>query len=141
MTLREEMTVEEKPPERWLIRACRSAGGETAEGSVLVRAGAAPDPTHPHARLAGARAWLALAESFEGRTRWADAAASARSGLDELGHEYAGPGVEDDTPLNVLSAEEMLAEGRTADGASGLLEILHERLGLYAELHEGSLVE
>lgn len=134
------MTAGEQAPGQWLIRASRSAHGETAVAGVLVRAEAEPDTTHPHVRLAGARAWLALGDRFEGEARWAEAADSALSGLAELGEAYAGPDVEDDTTLKVLSAGGLLAEGRSADGASSLLEMLRERLGLYAALHEGSLV-
>jgi len=85
--------------------------------------------------------WLALGRKFESRAQWHDAVSSAQAGLDELGDEYAGPDVEDDSDLKLMAAEERLAQGHTSDGASVMLRVLGDRVRLYARRHQQEIVE
>jgi len=134
-------TVEAKGPGRWLVRTSRSAEGEAAEGTVLLRSDRPPGSPPAHLRLAGARAWLALGQRFQSRSRWQEAIASARAGLAEIGSDYAGPDVDDETDLKLLAAEDRLAQGHASDAAAVMLRVLGDRLSLYASLHHQDVVE
>jgi hypothetical protein len=92
-----------------------------------------------HERLEGAQAGLAQAEQALAEGDADTAIAGARSALEALGEDYAPDGVEDDTTLKVLAAEDAIEQGDTARGATMLIEMLRIRAGLYAERHADSL--
>lgn len=54
----------------------------------------------------------------------------AQRGLDALGKDYAGPAVEDDTPLKIAAAKERAEAGSPSDGATIMLRMLRERIEL-----------
>lgn len=92
-----------------------------------------------HEQLASAQAGLAEAEQALTQGDADAAIAGARRGLEALGEDYAPDGVEDDTTLKVLAAEDAIGEGDKARGAGMLIEMLRTRAGLYAEHHADSI--
>jgi len=54
----------------------------------------------------------------------------AQRGLDVLGKDYAGPGVEDDTDLKIAAAKERAEQGSPRDAATVMLRMLAERIEL-----------
>lgn len=133
--------VESVGADRWRVLVRRSHAGKTGDGSVVVQ-GAHIDPRDPpHVELAAARAWLEVAASFANAGEADAAAAAARSGLDELGREYAPPMIKDDTSLRVAAAEHLIKQGRTADAAPMLVNALETRIALYQQEHAEDLAE
>jgi len=57
------------------------------------------------------------------------------------GDDYAPAGVEDDTDLKLLAAEERAKEGHVDDAASVTLRMLQTRLKLYARRNASSVIE
>jgi hypothetical protein len=100
-------------------------------------AGEAPAPDSPHRAFAGARAWLALAESRREAGDAQTALDAARAGLAELGRTYYARslGVTDDTSLHIALAEEMVKRGKLPDAVRRMLQALGDRLQLYTRLH------
>jgi hypothetical protein len=128
--------------DRWLIKAQRGRGGQTAVGQVVVIQSTAPTPdSAPHAPLAGARAWLALAKAHEAANDADGAIADAQAGLAELGRGYhgSGQGIKDDTRLHIELAEDLLENGRQAEGVRALIGALESRLSMYARLHADTI--
>ena len=62
----------------------------------------------------------------------------AKTGLEELGDDYASPMAIDDTSMKLWVAEERIGEGHLSDGADMMLRILDSRLYLYAERQKNS---
>jgi hypothetical protein len=134
MTASNPDTVEPQRAGAWSLQAERHLGGRTAHGTAIVIAPDRPDPaSSPHARLAGARAWSALGAQYLSAGDATSAAAAARAGLQEIGDGYCPPGVDDDTMLKISAAEERIADGAVADGATGLLRMLDTRIQLYVQ--------
>jgi hypothetical protein len=122
----------------WRIHAERSQGTYAATGEATVReAGPA------HGALAGARAWLALAQVRQAASDSETAITSARAGLDELGQRYyeRSLGVIDDTGMQVSLANEQLKRGQAEQAARRLIAALEYRLKLYIQLHAQALAE
>jgi len=80
--------------------------------------------------LAGARAWLALAEQAVTNEQWESALTCAQGGVDELGKDYKRLTDIDDTKLKLRAVRDAAAEGRTSDAARTLVGVLHSRLAL-----------
>jgi len=134
MTASNTDTVEPQGAGAWSLQAERHLGGRVARATAIVVASDKPDPaSSPHTRLAGARAWSALGAQCLSAGDAANAAAAARSGLQELGNDYRPPGVKDDTMMKIDAAEERIADGAIADGAAGLLRSLDTRIQLYVQ--------
>lgn len=131
------MTVIEADAGTYVVRAERRIGVHAATGEARLQAGgAAIDPSRPpHAGLAGARAWLSLGQARMAAGSFAEAMAAARAGLDELGTDYAAPGVKDDTRLKLDAAEERREEGRLDAAARVMLRVLEARIELYPGAH------
>jgi hypothetical protein len=141
MSETQAVAVEPEGDGQWRVRVTRERSGHSAEGSVLVR-GPKPDPVSPkHLALAGARAWLALADARIAASEWKLAIEFARQGISELGDDYARPEVDDSTAVKILAAEEEIAHDRLSNGARTLARVLANRVVLYVELHRDSLVE
>lgn len=83
----------------------------------------------PHARLAGARAWLLVAESLSGTP--ADAYEAAVRGAKELGPDYAGRGVREETHLKEWSAQEKFEKQDFASAAELMIRVLRNRIAMY----------
>ena len=115
-----------------VVRVEREHAGERAEGEVVARgeAGAV------HKRLAAARAWLALGERLSDP---AEALAAARSGLEELGRDYASRRTKDDTALKLALADDQLAGGDVESAAAITLRTLETRTELYMDLHADAI--
>jgi hypothetical protein len=114
----------------------RAIGTARAEGTAIVRNGA-----ETHERLAGARAWAALGRAKEAEGVFEDAVAAARSGLDELGPDYATLGVIDDTDLKRRAGEAQYSRGRIDDAAYVLLRVLETRIRLYVSRYADVVVK
>jgi hypothetical protein len=89
----------------------------------------------PHARLSAARDWLAVGARALADGDGPRAVRAARCGLEELGDDYAPPGVKDDTGLKLLAADELVGEGRLDDAAALMLRMLETRAELHAHRH------
>jgi hypothetical protein len=122
----------------WRIRAERAQGGQTVTGEALVR-----EDGGAHAGLAGARAWHTLAAARLAAADAAGALAAARAGLAELGDGYSARsmGVIDDTNMHIAKAEDQVASGAVSDAARRMVEVLAQRLAMYARRHAEALAE
>ena len=128
---------------QWRIRAERLRQGHSASGEAVVIQNTAPTVADaPHAALAGARAWLALAQAREAANDIEGALACAQAGLAELGDAYYSESqtTKDDTPLNLALAEDLLERGKPPEALHALLLTLESRLDLYVQLHADTLV-
>ncbi|MBW1880820.1 MAG: hypothetical protein JRI25_08695 [Deltaproteobacteria bacterium] len=92
-------------------------------------------------RLAGARAWQALAKAFLEKEDWEAALACAQQGVDELGRDYAPPSVRDDTRMKMRAVDERLEAGRPDHAALTLTGILEARVAMMGEKLSGKLAE
>jgi negative regulator of sigma E activity len=135
--------IEALSPGNWLIRVERKLGDETTSGQVVVVQASEPQPTDsPHVPLAGARAWLSLAQTLQDGENQDGALASARAGVEELGeHSYAVLGVREDTSMHINLAEEHARQGKTEDAATRLIRALETRIDLYVRLHADTIAE
>jgi len=135
-------SVEGKGPDTWIIRASRGYNKESAIGQVLIKAQARPNPSSsPYIMYAGARAWLELGNQLLAGGEATGATHCAQSGVAELGDDYAGDDVIDDTGLKIHAAEELIEEGRSIDGARLFLKMLQIRTDLYKKLHKNEVLE
>jgi hypothetical protein len=123
-------------PGRWTIRVERGLAGAVAEGTVVL---SRDEPAH--ARLAAARAWLAVGQELQARGDAADAIAAARAGIDELGDDYARRDAIDDTDLKIYAAEDLIEQGRVDNAATTLLRVVEKRLALYLTRYADVVVE
>jgi hypothetical protein len=137
-----DATVEARSAGTWAVRVARQDESRSKDAVVIVRAERKPSPPDPvHVRLAGARAWLALAKDRVAEKEWSAAIELARKGLVELGQEYARPQVDDDTDLKALAAEDQLKQGHTENAARTLARVLEDRISCYRDLHSATVVE
>jgi hypothetical protein len=142
MSTGESVRVEPRSAGEWVVEAGREWEGHTGVGRAVVRAAAAPAPgQEPHAKLAGARAWLGLGRERLAAGQATAAVGCARRGLDELGGDYAPLTATDSTVLKLAAADEELAAGRTDNAASTMLGMLDARTRLYAEKHRDTVAE
>jgi hypothetical protein len=108
---------------------------------VIVRSEQEPSPPDPvHVRLAGARAWLALAEDRLTAKKWTDALAPTRKGIEELGPTYARPEACDDTSLGEMMAGRQLSRGDLKEAARTLADVLQNRISTYVDFHKDTVV-
>jgi hypothetical protein len=123
----------------------QSVGGRRAEalrgpvGQELSASAEGPAPQEQLERLAGAAAWRRAGQRALEQGSLEEAHQAALQGLVELGEGYAAPGVEDDTELKLLAAEELWAAGRSREAADLELRMLGERLTL-AERRLGAVL-
>lgn len=135
------LSVEDRGDGECVVRVEREWAGERAVGTAVVRGTGADDPAAAaHAALAESRAWLELGRRKLEAGEPREAVRCAEQGLEALGDEYAPPGVEDDTQLKLLAAQEQLRQGRDEAGARVMLRMLEERTTLYARRHSGEIV-
>lgn len=117
-----------------VIRAERQQGGRREVGEVTVAGGG--DPAVADERAAAGRAWLAVARSFLASGDGDDAYRAASRGLDELGDAYLDEGVEDDTTLKLLAAEDGHDSGADHAGTA-MTRVLESRLAMYVDAQRG----
>lgn len=115
----------------------RTQGEASAIGQVIANR----EPDDALQKLAGARAWYALATQRAQADDAAGALAAARAGLEELGRRYARPLDIDDTQLKIRTIDQAETEGRVGDAARIAVTILETRLELARRLHADALVE
>ncbi|NVB78892.1 MAG: hypothetical protein HOV81_10890 [Kofleriaceae bacterium] len=82
-----------------------------------------------HSRLAGARAWLAIAKALMAMP--AGAYQAARRGIAELGDDYAGPRVRDDTGQRKRFAENRFELQHDEAAAENMTDVLLVRIKMY----------
>jgi len=133
--------VEPAGPGLWRVRIRRAHDGTQHAGEVVVRAPEVDRREPPHVELAAARAWHGLSEAFLRDERVASAIATARQGIWELGSDYSPTTVKDDTRLKLAAAEDLLTNGREADAARMLDDVLSERIELYEQLYADELAD
>lgn len=80
-------TVSKISKNKWSVRVERKHKGHSASGQVVVKVPSGKTSL-PHVKVAGARAWLALAESRLAAKDINGAIASADAGIKELGDDY-----------------------------------------------------
>jgi len=137
-----DVTVEARSAGTWAVRVTRQDESRSKDAAVIVRSERKPSLPDPvHVRLAGARAWLALAKDRVAEKEWGAAIELARKGLVELGQEYARPQVDDDTELKALAAEDQIKQGRLENAARMLAGALSTRIVCYVDLHNDTVVE
>lgn len=128
--------------DKWLIRAERERNGHTASGQVVMIQNTAPTAANaPHAALAGARAWLALAQDRQAASDVDGAIANAQAGLAELGRGYysSSLGMKDDTRQHIDRAEDLIENDRKPEALRTLIQALESRLAMYARLHAATI--
>lgn len=92
-----------------------------------------PISIKPPSVPSGSRAWWALGQFWLAVNNYEGAILCAKTGLEELGDDYASPMAIDDTQMKLWVAEERIQKGLLSDGADMMLRILDSRLYLYAE--------
>ena len=91
----------------------------------------------PHSRLAGARAWLAIALSLTASP--ADAYEAALRGANELGPDYAGRGVREETHLREWWAKEEFEDKKFDSAAELMIRVLRSRIKMYERKHKAEV--
>ncbi|HSD91213.1 MAG TPA: hypothetical protein VLB44_27005 [Kofleriaceae bacterium] len=109
-----------------VIVETRAYNEQTAKGEARVF-----QTPSPHARLAGARAWLTIAEALS--TTPAGAYQAAGRGAAELGPDYAGKGVRDETHMKEMGAKDEFDAGREKVAADLMLRVLRSRIAMYQQ--------
>ena len=87
----------------------------------------------PRAPRAARQSWLERGEKLLDEGDAESAIACAEKGLEELGKDYAGPGIKDDTRQKLLAAQDLIEHGRTEDGARLMLRMLKTREALWKQ--------
>lgn len=119
----------------------RSYRAQVASGAIVLAQAPQPDEgPSPHLKLAGSRAWLALAEKRAEQEDWAGAAACARAGLVELGLDSRSP-VAGERPSQPVGADDGLGAGRVRSGALLLMRNLRIRTEYYRQVHADVIAE
>lgn len=115
------------------VTVTRASGDARGPGRVTLVHGDLDEARQsPHLRLAGARAWLGIAERLAGTPLLAYQA--AHRGIDELGAEYARRGTADDTGSFILLAGTVI-DTAPARAAALVVGVLTERIRLYVRRH------
>jgi hypothetical protein len=107
-----------------VIAETRTYFGQTARGEARVF-----QTPSSHARLAGARAWLAIAEAV-GSTAAGRYQAAVRGAI-ELGPDYAGKGVRDETHVKEMGAKYEFDAGHEESAADVMVRVLRSRIAMY----------
>jgi hypothetical protein len=115
-----------------VITENRTYGEHTEHGEARVFTSPSP-----HSRLAGARAWLALAVALASSP--ADAYAAADRGVAELGPDYAGRGVKEETSLKERGAREYFEEQKFDAAAEWMLLVLRHRIAMYERKYKAEV--
>jgi hypothetical protein len=112
-----------------VISESRSLNERTAVGQARVFS-----TPSVHSRLAGARAWLAIARAL--RATPAGAYQAALRGVTELGTDYAKPVVRDHTIEDEWFAKEDFEQQKDEDAAELMIEVLDHRIKMYRRRYE-----
>lgn len=115
----------------WSVTITRHQGAKTADATVIVRAAPAAAARAPHAEVAAALAWLALARGAFDAGTFEDAIAAAKQGIDALGDNYRPKLAKDDTTIRIAMADEAISKGDVKTGASSLIAVLDARVYMY----------
>ncbi|NVB78894.1 MAG: hypothetical protein HOV81_10900 [Kofleriaceae bacterium] len=107
-----------------MLSESRSLNERTAVGQARVFA-----TPSVHSRLAGARAWLAIAKALAQTP--AGAYQAALRGITELGPDYAALHVRDETIEKVWIAKDLFDEQKDQDAAELLTRLLGSRIKMY----------
>lgn len=118
---------------------CRLNGKSTTSTMVIGQEITSNEPKLPHITLAESKVWLALGEIWLATNDLEAALTCAKTGLEELGDEYAPFLVEDDTDLKLFLAEGRIEKGYLNEAAELMLRALETRILLYAELHQENI--
>jgi hypothetical protein len=109
-----------------VISEARTYAERTEHGNARVFS----EPS-PHVRLAGARAWLLVAEALSGTP--AQAYEAAVRGAKELGPDYAARGTREETHLKEWSAQEKFDKQEFASAAELMIRVLRSRISMYEQ--------
>jgi hypothetical protein len=115
-----------------VLSEARTYAGRTEQGEAHVF-----DARSPHARLAGARAWLSVAEALSAAP--ADAYEAAVRGAKELGPDYAARGVREETHLKEWSAQEQAEKDDFASAAELMIRVLRSRISMYEQKYNSEV--
>jgi hypothetical protein len=122
--------------DRWSVSVERSLGDLSAAAAATFEGGAPDGAAPPHANAAGARAWLVLGRQLLEAGDPDAAADCASKGVEELGGVYADMTTVDDTGMKIAAARTLIRDGRVADGAGTLLNMLDARLEMYQQFFD-----
>jgi hypothetical protein len=119
------------PPPSYPVSVSRSYNDVTQSGEMVAHTEAAKTT---HARLAAARAWLAIANALAATPAGSYQAAS--QGIKELGEDYAKPGTMDETNVKRKLAEQKFSEGDDQLAAEIMTGILGSRIRMYVRRYQ-----
>lgn len=114
------------------ISESRSLNERTAVGQARVFA-----TPSVHSRLAGARAWLAIAKALVPTP--AGAYQAALRGVTELGPDYAALHVREHTLEDEWLAKELFEKQKDEDAAELMIDVLDHRIKLYRRRYEAEV--
>ena len=109
-----------------VIAETRTYNEQTANGEARVF-----KTPSPHARLAAARAWLTIAAALSATP--AGAYQAAVRGTTELGPDYAGKGVRDETHVKEMGAKDEFDAGHENVAANLMVRVLRSRIAMYQQ--------
>jgi hypothetical protein len=113
--------------------------GQKARGQLVVRKGLGKEPKL--AALAGAKAWLALAQAFAQAGNLKAMIHCTRIGIEQLGDESNAAAAPADGTQGVLAAEALIEKGQAKVGAPALLQALAERVARAEKAHPGVVAQ
>jgi hypothetical protein len=134
----DQPTVAVRSATEWTVRVVHALAGQSATGEIVTTTKPTPDNLAPHAGLASAEAWRAIAAALVEHDP-AHAYTAAGYGIDALGRSYAPRGTKDDTVFAISSAEQDAAAGSASAAAGTLIRVLGERVDLYYKKYDGAV--
>jgi hypothetical protein len=127
------------------VRVDRAYKGRQAFGRVVLKPLLTPaDLRAKHEKLAGARAWLSLAEQSTQAGDWSGAVECAQAGrheLGELGDFAARFGVLDHSDMHWMDAKLQVKQGQFKKAAPVMLEILKQQISFYVRYSSQEIAE
>ncbi|CAN5689355.1 hypothetical protein BH11MYX3_BH11MYX3_36930 [soil metagenome] len=123
--------VTQRSPDEWGVRVTRTQGERTASVTIITTTPPKPGAPAPHAELAAADAWLAIAREAFAAGVHADAITAARAGIKAIGADYRPKLVKDDTAIRLAMADESIQGGDAKEGATSLISVLDQRVHMY----------
>lgn len=118
---------------------CRLNSKSTTSTVIIRQEAIALQVKSPEQVCAASQVWLALGQVWLAVNQIEGAIICAKAGLEEVGHDYAPPYIEDDTELKLLLAEKRIEKGHLKDGANMMLRVLENRLLLHSKRHQKAL--
>jgi hypothetical protein len=126
-----DAVVTQRSPDEWDVRVTRTQGDRSATITVISKTPPKPGAPAPHAEVAAADAWLAIAREAFAAGAHEDAITAAREGIEAIGRDYRPKLVKDDTAIRLAMADESIQAGNAKEGATSLISVLDQRVYMY----------